>query len=58
MGIKIECPYCKSKKTNIWAVVDSMFNIGRKNYDVFCNSCGEHFALVTAAPHKEVKTND
>lgn len=55
MGIKIECPYCGSKKTNIFAVVPSRYNgTATSNYDVFCNSCGKHFTLLTIKQGQEV----
>ena len=48
MGIKIECPYCGGKKTNVFAVVPARYNgAATSNYDVFCNSCGKHFTLLT-----------
>lgn len=46
--IKISCPYCGGKRTNIFAVVPARYNGDpTNNYDVYCNDCGKHFTLLT-----------
>lgn len=43
-SIKITCPYCNSKKINIWCLFGTCY--GDEGYSVKCDDCGGHFDLM------------